>query len=230
MLTVGEHFLYLPSAGYCLLVGSQLPEDPRQVDLKQRRALAVVAALVMIVCVVRTTMFTNLARESSRTIAAAAATLEAAPDARLLLVEDLPAAAALAFPHAVRLALPGRDVEIEILSLLSYVMPGPGDYSEVQFPDPAHLTLHRAEGFLGSYLERALAGPRPAFQAGERIPRDGYEVRVTDASDGRARTLAVTIFDPAHAVLLGGTEQGLQVLTPRAGEPGGSTFPRGPER
>jgi len=229
MLTIGEHFLYLPSAGYCLLVGSQIPADPTALDSKQRRSLAIVAALVMVVCVVRTTMFTNLARESSRTIASAAAALQAAPSARRLLVEDLPVAAALAFPHAVRLALPGRDVDIQILSLLSHVMPGPGDYSEVAFPDPAHLILHRTEGFLGSYLERALAGPRAAFQAGERIPRDGYEVLVRDVSDERVHTLGVTLFDPAHTLVLGGTEQGLQLLTARGGEPRGSTLSRGPE-
>jgi hypothetical protein len=229
MLTIGEHFLYLPSAGYCLLVASQLPADPTQLDAKQRRGLAIVGALVMVVCVVRTTMFTNLARESSRTIASAAAALEAAPSARRLLVEDLPVAAALAFPHAVRLATPCRDVEIEVLSLLSHVMPGPGDYSEVSFADPEHLVLHRDEGFLGSYLERALAGPHPSFQAGERIPRDGYEVFVRDASDGRVRTLAFTLLDPAHTLVLGGTEHGLQLLTPYGRPPGGSTLSRGPE-
>jgi hypothetical protein len=228
MLTIGEHFLYLPSAGYCLLVGSQLPADPANIDAKQRRGLAIVAALVMVVCVVRTTMFTNLARESSRTIASAAAALKAAPSARLLLVEDLPVAAALAFPHAVRLALPGRDVDVEILSLLSHVMPGPGDYSEVSYPDWAHLVLRRGEGFLGSYLERALAGPRPPLQSGETIPRGTYEVRVGDVSDGRPHALGVTLFNPAHTIVLGGTPQGLELLTRPAG-PGASTLSRGPK-
>jgi len=226
MLTIGEHFLYLPSAGYCLLVGSQLPADPASIDAKQRRGLAIVAALVMVVCVARTTMFTNLAREAARTIASAAAALEASPSARLLLVEDLPVAAALAFPHAVRLALPGRDVDVEILSLLPYVMPGPGDYSEVSYPDRMHLALRRGEGFLGSYLERALAGPRPSLQSGETISRATYEVHVDAVSDGRPLALGVTILDPAHTIVLGGTAQGLRLLTPHA-DPPGSTLSRG---
>jgi len=226
MLTVGEHFLYLPSAGYCLVVGSQLPRDPAVIDTKQRRGLAIVAALVMMVCVVRAAMFTSLARESSRTIAATAAALEAAPSARLLLVEDLPAAAALAFPHAVRLALPGRDVDVQILSLLSHVMPGPGDYSEVSYPDRGHLVLRREEGFLGSYLERALAGPRPPLQSGDTISRGSYEVHIDDASDGRPHVLAVTLFDPAHTIVVGGTDRGLELLTWQ-GDASGSTLSRG---
>ena len=46
------------------------------------------------------------------------ALLQAAPDARVLLVEDLPVAAALAFPHAVRMnlvvtAVPFGDQDID---------------------------------------------------------------------------------------------------------------------
>jgi hypothetical protein len=235
MLTIGEHFLYLPSAGYCLLVASQLPADPAALAAKDRRALATVAALVTVVCVVRTTLFTNLAREAHRMIASAAAALEAAPNARTVLVEDLPASAALAFPHAVRLATPGRDVDVEILSLLSHVMPGAADYSEVTFRDPRHLDLRRNQGFLGSYLERALGGPRPPLADGETIARSGFTVRVGDVVDGRPHDLAVTIADPAHTLVLGASSarpaEALQLLIPRDRERDGtdsSPPPRGP--
>jgi len=228
MLTIGEHFLYLPSAGYCLLVGSQLPADPTKLAGKDRRGLAIVAALVMVVCLVRTTLFTNLARESSRTIAAAAAALQATPNARRLLVADLPVAAALAFPHAVRLALPGRDVDVQILSLLSHVMPGPSDYSSVDFAGHSRLRLHRAEGFLGSYLERALGGPNLQFQVGQTIPRDGYEVTILDAPGGRVDTFGVRIADPGKTLLLRGTQSGLALLSPHTHEPiSAPTPPRG---
>ena len=57
MLTLGEHFLYLPSVGYCILVAAQLPADPTAVGAKERRSLAIVGALVVLVCIVRPGLF-----------------------------------------------------------------------------------------------------------------------------------------------------------------------------
>jgi hypothetical protein len=214
MLTVGEHFLYLPSVGYCLLVGSQLPADPTRFDAKERRSLAIVGALVVVVCLVRTAMFTNLAFGSTRAIDEATAALDRAPEARLLLVEDLPVAAALAFPHAVRLARPERPVDVEILSLVPRVMPDADDLTVMTFASPDHLKLSRKAGFLGSYLERALQGPPVVFRDGEKFERAGYAVTIVDAPDGRIHEFGVHISDPAHTLVMGRGEQGLKVLTP----------------
>ena len=218
MLTVGEHFLYLPSMGYCLLVGSQLPAAPSAIDGKQRRALAIVAALVMAVCFGRTAMFYAFSRSAARAIDEAVIAIDRAPQDKLLLVVDLPASAALAFPHAVRLARPERSLDVEMLSLLPRVMPDADDLSAVTFPAPDRVELRRGNGYLDSYLERALEGPPVAFRAGQIIERPGYRVTVLEPGDvaGRIRSFSVSLRDPEHTLVLGRGENGLEPLGPAA--------------
>ena len=201
-LTVGEHFLYLPSVGYCILVGSQLPRSPLQVDAAARRQLAIVGGLVFAIAMWRTTMFNSVARAGAGVIDDAAAALDRAPSATTVLVANLPAAASLAFPHALRAARPDRDVRTEILSITPKLVPSNEDRALVTFSAPAHLELRRDDGFFGSYIERALLGPRPAFRPGETIERAGYTVTVTDASEGKLNAFAVDLRDPARTLVL----------------------------
>jgi hypothetical protein len=215
MLTMGEHFLYLPSMGYCVLVASQLPSSPASIDGKARRALGTVAALVVLVCFVRTAMFTWFSFSAARAIDEAVAAVDRAPTAKLVLVADLPAAAALAFPHAVRLARPERGLDVEILSLVPRVMPEPGDLSTLSSSSPDHLELTRANGYLTSYLERALEGPEEPFHAGQKVERRGYDVTISDASaSGRPRAFAVTLHAPADTLVIERTAAGLAPIPP----------------
>ena len=64
LLTVGEHFLYLPSVGYCILVGSQWPERMIDVEARTQRGLGVLAAIVMVVCMGRTVILSGVAAAS----------------------------------------------------------------------------------------------------------------------------------------------------------------------
>ena len=114
MLTVGEHFLYLPSMGYCVLVGRSAGLPASGWDARQRRRPAIVAVLVLLVW--------SAGRPSSPRSREARRARLPRPSPRSMLreiearaVADLPASAALAFPNAVRLARPGRDIDVEIL-------------------------------------------------------------------------------------------------------------------
>jgi hypothetical protein len=219
MLTMGEHFLYLPSLGYCVLVASQLPASPAAIDAKQRRALAAVAGLVALVCFGRTAMFTWFSRASSTAIEQAAIAIDRAPHATHVLVADLPASAALAFPDAVRIARPDRRLDVEILSLVPRVWPDQGDLSTVAFDAPDRLVLRRPNGYLASYLERALQGPPLAFHPGETIHRPGFDVTVLEAGMpvGRLRAFEVKLYAPSETLVLGrGAGQGnpLEALAP----------------
>jgi hypothetical protein len=218
MLTVGEHFLYLPSIGYCVLVASQLPASPAAVSGKERRSLAVVVSLVTMVCIGRTAMFTWFSRSAARAIDEAVAAIDAAPRAKTILVEDLPASAALAFPHAVRLARPDRALDVDIVSLAPRVMPGPDDISTVAFESPDRFVLRRPSGYIDSYLERALRGPPAAFRPGEQFARNGYTVTVLEAGNpiGHLRAFEITLSDPAETLVLGPGPHGLRALSPSA--------------
>jgi hypothetical protein len=204
MLTMGEHFLYLPSLGYCVLVASQLPASPDAIDGKQRRSLAVVAGLVALVCFGRTAMFTWFSRDAAAAIEQAATAIDHAPRATRVLVADLPASAALAFPDAVRLARPDRPLDVEILSLVPRVMPDEDDLSTVAFDAPDRLVLRRPSGYLTSYLERALQGPPVAFRPGDTVQRPGYSVTVIEAGapPGRLHAFDVKLFEPENTLVL----------------------------
>jgi hypothetical protein len=224
-LTVGEHFLYLPSLGYCILVGSQLPESMARFGARERKALAAVGGFVLAVCVGRTILFGRVARASSRAIEAAAAALDDSPDARTLLAVDLPAAASLAFPLAVRFVRSGREANVEILSILPALTAGGASRSRVTFPSPDRIALRRDDGFLSSYVERALGGSRTSFRAGETFERPGHTVTVLAAPDGRLHAFETRLSDPAHTLVLGEGEHGLVALRPAPAAPASPPAP-----
>jgi hypothetical protein len=212
MLPLGEHFLYLPSVGYCILVGSQLPTTWEAIDARGQRAMTVVGGLVLLVCLARTMFLGVVERSSSRTIDEAAAALDRFPEARLLLVADLPTGASLAFGLAVRFARDGRQADVGMLSILPALTGGDTARSVVTPEPPDRLVMTRDEGFLHSYVERALAGPRTSFRKGETFERDGYTVTVLDAPEGHLRSFETRIADPAHTLVLGQSAQGLVPL------------------
>jgi hypothetical protein len=212
MLPVGEHFLYLPSLGYCILVGSQLPPSWEGIDARGRRALAVVGSFVLFVCIGRTIFVGLVERSSLRTVEEAAAALDRTPNAKLLLVADLPVGASLAFELAVSFARQGRSANVGMLSIAPALTAGGSSASVVTIAPPDRLVLRRDDGFLHSYIERALAGPRTSFQKGESFERDGYTVTVLDAPEGRLHAFETRLSDPAHTLVLGESEKGLVSL------------------
>jgi hypothetical protein len=212
MLPPGEHFLYLPSLGYCVLAGSQLPQSWEAIPAQARRGLTVVGSFVMLVCIGRTVFLGHVERASLRTIDEAAAALDRAPNANLLLVADPPTGASLAFELAVSFARQGRETPVGILSILPALMAGSPTPSVVTVAPPDRLVLRRDEGFLHSYVERALAGPRTSFAEGETFERDGYTVTVLEAPDGQLRAFETRVADPAHTLVLRETETGLVPL------------------
>jgi hypothetical protein len=212
MLPVGEHFLYLPSLGYCVLVGSQLPPSWEGVDARARRALAAVGSLVLFVCIGRAIFVGLVERASLRTVEEAAAALDRTPDAKLLLVADLPAGASLAFELALIFARQGRRAAVGMLSISPALSAGGPAASVVTVAPPDRLVLRRDDGFLHSYIERALAGSRTSFEKGESFEREGYTVTVLDAPEGKLRAFETRLSDPAHTLVLGESELGLVPL------------------
>jgi hypothetical protein len=213
-LTVGEHFLYMPSIGYCVLVGSQLPSSTAQIDSKTRRALAGTAIGVLVVCVVRIVMFDAAASVSNRAVERSLAELDRHDAARSLLVADLPAGASLTFPYAIRLLRPGRDLDVETLSIAPYLLSSSGTGTSIDVRGDDHLEFHREDGFLRSYIERALQGPRAPFVPGETVERPAYTVTIVDTREGRLRSFDVRLHDWRSTLVLYNGEDGLRPLMP----------------
>ena len=103
-----------------------------------------------------------------------------------------------------------------MLSLVPRVIPDADDLSVVTFPSPDRLEMHRASGYLDSYLERALEGPPVPFRAGQTIERGGYRVTILEpgAVAGRIRSFSVELRDPEHTLVLGRGDNGLEPLSP----------------
>lgn len=222
-LTVGEHFLYLPSMGYCVLLGAKLPAMAASLTNRARLLRIATVAGVLAITLGRTVLFDGVAFASSRAIDDARDLLDRAPHARQLLVADLPWAASLAFPHALRLARPERRVDVAILSIGPSFFGGP-DRSTITFAAPDRLELRRPGGFLASYFERALAGPRPAFRQGETIERPGYTVTMLDTSNDALRAFSVGLHDPERTLVMGGAGTGLEWLASESHPSRGSTI------
>jgi protein O-mannosyl-transferase len=202
-LTVGEHFLYLPSFGYCLLIGAKLPEEGAARPGRGRTRLAMLGLLVGAVALARTLAFGALTRASRQAIDDTLAAWDAAPAATTLLVLDLPGPAALGFAHALRLERPGRPVQVEILTLSPQVLPAaPPTTSEADWQGADRLVVRRAGPLPASYIERAFAGERGPFAAGEHVDRGRLSVTVRVVRDGWPQSLEVSLAAPAEPVLL----------------------------
>jgi hypothetical protein len=199
-------------------VGSQLPASPSDIDAKERRSLAVVAAVVITVCFARTAMFTWLSRGASTAIAQVVAAIDRAPEARRVLVVDVPASAALAFPQALRMERPDRPLVVDMLSLLPAVTPSAGELSTVKFSAPDRFEVRRPSGYLDSYIERALEGPPRSYAPGEVVHRDGFDVTFAEGASGPSRLGAfdVTLRAPGETIVLAQGPEGLAVVPPRA--------------
>jgi hypothetical protein len=193
--SLGERFLYLPSVGYCLLIGAKAGAmDPRR-----WRPLVATAALVLAISVGRTLAFGAMAARSQTVLDDARAALEAAPGTSQLLVVDLPSVAALGFAHALRLERPG-PLRVEILTLApGFLFADPAPASEVSPLAGDRLLVRREVPYLGSYLERAFLGNRPPFQAGDVVERAGFSVLVREAPQGRLTAFEVRLREGAAA-------------------------------
>ena len=178
-LSVGERFLYLPSIGYCLLVGAGagalLARDPG----RERRRLLAVGALVGVVALARTVAFGAMAGRARLAVGDALAAVRARPDRALALVVDLPPAAALGFAHALRLERPG--LEVEVLSLAPGFLGSDDAESSIVTEAPGSLALRRAVPYLTGYIERAYLGERAPFAPGEVVERPSLTVTVREA-------------------------------------------------
>jgi hypothetical protein len=214
-LTVGEHFLYLPSMGYCMLVGSQLPPSVGDVERAMRKGLLGTGLGVLAVLLVRTVLFDAGAFKADRAIHEAVDAIERAPAAETVLMADLPATASLTFPYAVQQLLPASHVHIETLSISPSLLGGDSGPSSATFVAPDRLELERPEGFLGSYIERALEGPHRPFRPGQTFERPAYTVTVTDAPAGTLRSFAVRLHDPGTTLVLGNVGGQLGPLSAR---------------
>jgi hypothetical protein len=203
-VSVGERFLYLPSMGYCLLIGAKLPRVSQQLDRAARRGAASVALVVLLVALAKALVFSSLATHSRRAIDDALAEIDRDPSASLVLVADLPAASALAFPHALRLERPDRHLEVEVLSISSQFLGGSETPpARIEQPMPDRLLIRAAgDGYLGSYIERAYLGQRPFPRVGEQFDRPSLSVRVLEMEGPRLRAFEVRLLRPPREVLL----------------------------
>jgi hypothetical protein len=202
-LTVGEHFLYLPSMGYCILVGSQVPRSASAVDRTMRKGLLGTAMAVVAILVVRTVLFDSGAYKADRALHETVEAIDHFPGAKTVLMADLPATASLTFPYAVRQLRPETQASIETLSISPSLLTGDTGSSSASFVAPDRVELERDGGFLTSYIERALEGPPRAFRPGQTFERSTYTVTVLDAPAGTLRSFAVRLHDPESTLVLG---------------------------
>jgi hypothetical protein len=190
-LSIGERFLYVPSIGYCLLLGAGagalLERDPA----RERRRLVLVGAVVAVVALGRTVGFGRLAGQAHLAVDDARAALRAHPDRSLVLVTDLPPAAALGFAHALRLERPG--VEVEVLSLAPRFATADVASSSAVDSSPDGLALRRAAPYLEGYIERAYLGERAPFAAGDVVERPSLAVTVREVAGAGLRAFDVRL-------------------------------------
>ena len=111
---------------------------------------------ILFFCLGKTLVFGAFTGQSRHAVDQALRALDRAPESTSLLVVDLPAASALAFPHAVRLERPEREMRVEILSLSPhFLLPDEGFRSEVTLGDDRLVVRALGTPYLTSYIERA---------------------------------------------------------------------------
>jgi hypothetical protein len=143
------------------------------------------------VALARTVGFGVLAGRARETVDDAVAALRANPGRSLLLVVDLPPAAALGFAHALRLERPA-PLEVELLTLAPSFLRRDQEASEVSAED-GRLVLRRRTPYLTGYIDRAFLGERAPFAEGDRVERPSLAVTVRDVAQGGPRALEVTL-------------------------------------
>jgi hypothetical protein len=220
-LSVGERFLYLPSVGYCLVIGAKAERLLADGAARAWRPVALTAGVVLAVAFLRTTAMGWLAGRAEDLRADARAALAAAPDTSLLMVVDLPGVATLGFGHALRMAHPG-PLQVEILSLTAgFADARTKDASELWNEADGSFRVLRASSAPGTYLERAFGGERPPLRAGEVVTRPDLTVTVLEAPDELVGAFQVRLREGrhAHSLLLRGTPAGLEPVALRPARP-----------
>ena len=203
-VSVGERFVYLPSMGYCLLVAGRLPRTTAELGRQERRGVLGVGLLVLVVALVKALVFSALAGHSRQAIDDALAAIDRAPLRSIVLVADLPAASALAFPHALRLERPDRHLDIEVLSLApDFLADTDGQATAIVRQADGSLVLRApGDGFFGSYIEQAYLAQRPPFREGDSIQTPRISVSILKTKGSRVLEFQVRLQRPAEQVLL----------------------------
>jgi hypothetical protein len=178
----GERFLYLPSLGYCLLIGA------RQ---ETRKRVLIISSAIALVTLLKSFGFGYVAARSREFVEDALRRIDR-PGTRLVLATDLPEGASLGFAHALRLERPHLDAEIEILS----IAPGFLTFSESPEPRAREVTergfiLDVPRRYWDSYITSAFWAQREPFAEGDRVRQGAVEVEVLAVERGRPTRIAV---------------------------------------
>jgi hypothetical protein len=198
--------------GYCLVIGAKAERMLAEPRARAWRPVALTAAVVLLVSLVRTTAMGWLATRAEAVRADALAALRSAPGTSLLMVVDLPGVATLGFGHALRLAYPG-PLRVEILSLTGgFAGASTVEASELINEADGSFVVRRAPAALGTYLERAFRGERGPLRPGEVVTRPDLTVTVVAAPRDLPESFRVRLRDggAARPLLLRGTPDGLQ--------------------
>lgn len=195
-VSVGERFLYLPSVGLCLLVGSVgLPRWLAGTALAFSLAKAAVFGLVV--------------GRGHTAIDDALAAIDAHPAARRVVVADLPAGAALGFPHALRLHRPHRELDVVVVTLAPHFLDVDPAFASSVTRASDGLEVRAVSGpYLRSYLERAYLGEADLPAA---ATLDGVQVEVLEG-DRDGLTAVAARYDGATTLALVGRGYHLEVL------------------
>jgi hypothetical protein len=218
---LGERYLYLPSVGYCILIGARLPRSAGALSGRERRMLLSLLALLALITLGKTLFLGFLSVQSRKPIDQAVAELDSDPGPSLLLIVDLPVTSALAFPHPIRLERAARPVDVEVLSIASDVLAThAGSPTSVECLAPNRLVLRRkGSSFLETYAERAFLGDRAPFRPGDVVERPRFSVRILEASDGLVHAFEIRLHraDLQDTLILQGQGFDLQRVEPVCG-------------
>ena len=172
-------------------------------------------AVVLLVALTKSLLFSAVTHRSRQSIDDALRAIDSCASCSTVLVADLPAASALAFPHAIRLERPSRPLRIEVLSVAPQFLGTSERRSTLSRLGPTRFSLDSGEEpYLSSYIERAFLGERPAFAEGDVIERGVITVRVGAVLDGRPRRIEVELRVPREeALILQGRGFGLETVS-----------------